>query len=302
MTVGLGANFNKPYRSKFAVDYRGRVVHDSRKAPAPIAKKRPRASPGGVRPSIDIADQYRRKLIQLINEMNHSFNYWIGSTFKKTQDERELINPLLAYDTAANDLEKAINLLRKRWQRKFDILSTELAEYFSKAVQKRSDADLKKILKKSGIAVEFKLTKPMKEILSSIVNENVTLIKSIPQQYLNQVEGATYRAVSAGRDLEELFKAVQNTHQVTKKRAELIARDQNNKATGQLQKVRYEELGIEEAIWRHSHAGRDKRPSHVKNDGQKYRVAEGWYDPDEKQYITPGYLINCRCYSVPILP
>jgi SPP1 gp7 family putative phage head morphogenesis protein len=301
--IGLGKNFTKPYQSKFAVDYRGRVVHDSRRMALDAKpRSRSRESQQGVQSSIQIADQYRKQLVKLINEMNHSIDYWLTAKFKKTENQRELINPTLAFDTAAEELQKALNQLKKRWNSKFNQMAIELARYFSRSVASRSDIELKKILKKGGMSVEFKMTAPMREALSAIVHENVQLIKSIPQEYLGRIEQATMRSVAAGRDLHQLYQDIQKTYQLTKKRAELIARDQNFKATGQLQKVRFQELGIEEAIWRHSHAGREPRPSHVKNDGQRYKVSTGWFDPEVKQHITPGFLINCRCYSVPVLP
>jgi len=51
----------------------------------------------------------------------------------------------------------------------------------------------------------------------------------------------------------------------------------------------------------HSHAGKEPRPSHLANDGKPYKIAEGWYDPDEKKYVWPGTLINCRCFSKPVV-
>ena len=45
----------------------------------------------------------------------------------------------------------------------------------------------------------------------------------------------------------------------------------------------------------HSHAGKTVRKTHYANDGKRYNVAEGWFDPDPKvsRRIWPGELINC---------
>lgn len=255
---------------------------------------------GSLRPNLSIQAEYRDRLQKLIKEMNKSVLYWLGARFKATEDQRQL---LMAYDaTAAEELQAAIKSLRDRWLKRFEKAAEELAQFFAKKVVNRSDADLKKILKKSGIAIEFQITKPMREAVDAIVHENVSLIKSIPEKYLQQVEGSTMRSVLAGRDLKTLYDDIRSHYNVTDRRAALIARDQNNKATSALQKVRFQEIGIEKAVWRHSHAGRDPRKSHVANDGKEYDVAKGWYDPEVKEHIRPGYLINCRCFCTPILP
>jgi len=90
---------------------------------------------------------------------------------------------------------------------------------------------------------------------------------------------------------------------VSRKRAALIARDQNNKITASLTRARYLEIGVQEAIWVHSHAGKEPRPTHLKagRDRVRFRVDDGWYDPAVKRHILPGEEINCRCTMMPIL-
>jgi SPP1 gp7 family putative phage head morphogenesis protein len=146
------------------------------------------------------------------------------------------------------------------------------------------------------------MTPAMRDIIQATVHENVSLIKSIPRQYLTQVEGLTMRSVQSGRDLGFLAKGLQKQFGVTKKRAALIARDQNNKATTMLNRARQTELGITEAIWVHSSAGKKPRPTHVKMNGKRYDVSEGMYDSHEGRYVLPGELINCRCTSRSVIP
>lgn len=159
------------------------------------------------------------------------------------------------------------------------------------------------MLERGGFAVEFKMTRAMNDVLQATVKENVSLIKSIPERYFAQVEGAVMRSVAAGRDLHSLSEALQKQHGVTKRRAHLISRDQNNKATADLARARYVELGIENARWLHSAGGKEPRPTHVRasRDRVVFNIREGWYDPHEKKHILPGQLINCRCTMVPVL-
>jgi len=200
-------------------------------------------------------------------------------------------------DMPANILTLAIRRLAKRWLKAFDGAAEDMAKFFAKAAHKRSDAQMKRILKKGGFTVEFKMTPAMRDVLNATIGENVALIKSIPQQYLKNVEVQVMQSVKAGRDLGPLAKSLEKNFGVTKRRAQLIARDQNNKATSAMNRARQEELGITTALWVHSGGGKHPRPTHKANSGKPYEVSKGWYDPDVKQWIHPGELINCRCVS-----
>lgn len=244
-----------------------------------------------VHPNVGIAASYRKRLLRLLDKMARSYEHWLCACYRANE-------PVMAQDaTPAAELKKTLEGLGKRWQKQWDSAAPELAAYFRMSVEKRSSAALRRILKDAGISVKFKMTPAMRDIAQAVVTENVSLIKSIPQQYHTQVEGMVMRSVTAGRDLYQLARDLQKQFGVTRRRAALIARDQNNKATAVFTRARQLEVGINEAIWLHSHGGREPRPTHIANDGNRYNVAEGWYDPDPKvrRRIWPGELINCRC-------
>lgn len=247
-------------------------------------------------PNAGIEAQYRRAIDKLVRHMHDSFLYWLKTAYNKA-------DPVMAQDaTAAGIMASAIRALVRRWKKRFNYAAPKLASWFAQAAADRSDAALKHILRKGGISVKFKLTKAQKEIIEATVIENVALIKSIPQRYHDQIVPLVMQSVKEGRKLDELTKQIKNQFHVTRNRAVLIARDQNNKVTSALQRARHLELGIVEAIWLHSGGGRKPRPTHVKNSGKRYNVTKGWYDPHEKKRIWPGQLINCRCVSKAIIP
>ena len=166
------------------------------------------------------------------------------------------------------------------------------------------DKALAKILRDRGFSVRFQYTAPMKDAFQATVNQNVGLIKSIAQQHLSEVEGLVMRSVATGRDIGGLSRELEKRYAITRRRADFIARSQNNMATATMHRARQVGLGVKEAIWMHSHAGAKPRPSHVKAGKDKvvYEIAKGWFDPDEGRYILPGDLPNCRCASRIILP
>lgn len=244
-----------------------------------------------------IEAQYRRKLEAMIDEMARSVFWWVKAAYRRDPPE------IMAQDELSSAaMRDAIKKLVKRWQDRFDVASQELAKYFALSIQQRSDAALRKILKDGGFAIEFKMTRAQRDVLNASIAENVSLIKSIPAQFLTQVEGSVYRAVTAGRDLKMLTDDLRKHYGVTRRRAKFIALDQSNKVTASLNRARMIEIGIDQAVWRHSHAGKIPRPSHVAMDGKKYDVAKGMYDSAVKKFVLPGELPRCRCFSRAIMP
>lgn len=250
-----------------------------------------------VLPNRSVEAQYRRGLDDEIKIMCAEVEETLARAYRRHSPV------LLAQDAAPADaLQEAIERLKERWRKRFDKLSEELAKYFATAASKRSDARLRRLLKEGGISVEFHITPGMRDVMKATVHENVSLIKSIPQRYLQEVEGAVMRSVQAGRDLGPLAHYLVKERGVTKRRAAFIARDQNNKATAMFTRVRQTELGIKEAVWRHSHGGNTPRPTHVKMDGKKYEIAKGMYDSAVGEHVLPGQLPNCRCTSRSVIP
>lgn len=256
-----------------------------------------------IRPNLGLEHYYRQRLLKLLDEMNNSILYWIRAAYRRRPPEVHRVK-LALDDSPTRDLLKEIRQLSKRWQKKFDTLALDLAAIFTKRSKRNVDTVLASALRKAGWSVKLTLTRAVNDTIQATIAENVSLIKSIPQRYLNEVEGAVMRSVRAGRDLGSLTQELRERYDITRKRAALIARDQNNKATSFIQRTRQLELGIKEAIWVHSTAGKVPRPTHLKagRDRVRYDLKTGWFDPAEQKYIFPGELINCRCVSRPVLP
>jgi SPP1 gp7 family putative phage head morphogenesis protein len=253
-----------------------------------------------IQPNAGIRAAYRKRLLALINEMAKSYTHWLRAAYRAHPPE-------MAHDEVPSaELKRSLQKLSKRWKRNFDTASEELAEYFATRVEHRTRANLMGILKKGGWTVErdlFKMTATMRDVMTAMIAENVSLIKSIPAQFHTQVEGSVMRAVVAGGDLQQMTRDLQKQFGVTRRRAEFIARDQSSKATAAITRTRYIDLGIEEAIWMHSAAGKTKRPTHVANNGKRFNIRTGWFDPDPKvrRHIQAGELINCKCTARPVI-
>ena len=263
-------------------------------------RKRTRQDPSGgtvLRPVIanaGIEADYRRKLMRLISDMQKSVVYWLSARYKQN-------TPHIAQDaTPASELQAEMDRLGAQWLKNFDDGAEKLAAWFAQKTKSYADNTLAMILKDAGFTVDFKMTPTMRDAYQAVIHEQVGLIKSIPRQYLLEVQGMVMRSVQTGRDLSHITDELQKRYGITRRRAELISRDQNNKATSVMNRARQLEIGITEAKWRHSHAGQHPRISHLEADGKVYNIAEGCKIDGE--YIWPGEKINCRCTAKPILP
>lgn len=238
---------------------------------------------------------YRKRLNALINEMNDSIMYWVSAAYKANTPEAALASD----ESPAMALRSTMSKMARRWQVKFDKGSDKLARWFAESTRDYSDRAFAKILADAGISVQFKSTAAVNDAYQAIIGENVGLIKSIASRNLTQVETMVMQSVQQGRDLSTLSKSLQHEFGVTKRRAALIARDQNNKATATITKTRQQQLGITQAKWRHSSGGKEPRHSHVAANGKTYDIDKGMHL--DGKWTWPGVEINCRCVAQPVI-
>lgn len=237
---------------------------------------------------------YQRRLECMVDDLHASLVYWLRSAYRAN-------TPEMAQDESpAMAMREAMRKLTRRWQRNFDRGADDLAQWFTNASADRSDKALAATLRRAGFSVKFKMTAEANDVMQATIGEQVGLIRSIASQHLGEVEGLVMRSVSTGRDLGTLTAQIEDRFGVTRRRAALIARDQNNKATASITRVRQRGLGITEAIWMHSRGGKEPRPSHVEFSGQRYDIEKGAFLDGE--WVWPGTAINCRCISKSVIP
>ena len=251
-----------------------------------------------IRPNAGIEAAYRKEMQALIAEMANSYRYWITATLNQNPAKTTAI----AEDSALTSALTAIfTKLGKHWRKRFDQAADTLAARFADRTLKTTNADMMRVLKDAGFAIEFKPIASQQEAYRAVIADNIALIKSIPEQYHTRVQGTVWRGVTGGYDLATLSQELINDYGITARRAAFIAQDQAHKAMAVMEQQRRLDLGIEEAIWRHSHAGRHPRESHVKagRDKLRFKISEGAYI--DGKWILPGTEINCRCTSTAII-
>ena len=135
----------------------------------------------------------------------------------------------------------------------------------------------------------------LEDILVATTRENVSLIKSIPEEYFKKIESIVFTGTTQGRNSQSMIKEIQKLNNSTTKRAKLIARDQSSKLNSALNQQRQQNLGVEEYIWRT--AGDERvRDSHKSKNGKIFR-----WDSPPADTGHPGEDIQCRCVAQPII-
>lgn len=103
----------------------------------------------------------------------------------------------------------------------------------------------------------------------------------------------------ANKTVEALRQDIEERLDVSRRKADLLARDQVLTLNAQITEARHKAAGIEEYVW--TTAGDERvRESHEEVDGETFR----WDDPPEidGELVHPGQPINCRCIPFPVLP
>lgn len=246
-----------------------------------------------VQPSAAIHSWYEAQLDAAIKAMERSVTHWLKAVYNRTGVALDAAAPATA-------MQRELAKLNSRWQSVFDKLARKLSKQLARRVTAYSDRSLDSSLRARGFQVNFGVTPAMRDAYQAVRHEQVNLIRSIPRQCLTEVGTLVFRSVARGRDLASLSEELVERFHVTRDRAALIARDQNNKATATMTSARQESLGITQGIWRHSAAGKTPRPSHVKASGTVFDLKKGLYL--EGEWVLPGEAINCRCTWSPVIP
>lgn len=257
-----------------------------------------------VRPNAGIEVWLRRQIISMLSQMHASVMYWTKASWRKS-DLPETHREAIAQDaTPAAELNKAMKKLAEQWGKNFDQMSEHIAKAFAKKAMTHNSAAFQAALRKAGFSVKFKPTKRVNDALEAQMMDNVNLIKSIPQEYLDDVHGHVMRSVAQGRSLKQLTQDLQDSYGISKRRAAFIARDQNNKATAIIHKTQQEDAGITMARWVHTSASKKPRPEHQHWGDTKatYDIKEGMWSDVSGKYVWPGTEPNCGCTSMSIIP
>lgn len=130
-------------------------------------------------------------------------------------------------------------------------------------------------------------------LLESFVNEHTKLIKSVQREYIDKVGVALDRGIREGRLQKDIGKEIRQLTGLSKKRAQLIARNAPLQYSGALTRHYQISAGIKKYRWQTSQDERVRESHRDKND-----TVYSW----DGSGPHPRSEVNCRCDAVPILP
>lgn len=250
-------------------------------------------------PSAIAEQRYYMRLRLLIVRMTTEVEFKLTELFKSEHATE--------YFAEDKSIAAQAKILSASLTRKFNDLfaenakpdATQMADDMDKSSKVQLQASFEKLTGSLSLP-PFPLTGKLNDILAASISENVSLIKSISQQYLAGVEGAVMRSITTGRGLADLVPYLANHKEITLRRARMIASDQASKAFQGLTFGRMKNLGLSTFEWLHV-ASNHPRKTHIEMSGKIYDINNPPIDPDVGFPILPGQLINCRCKAIPIL-
>ena len=260
--------------------------------------------------------QYRKELFALIEGMNKDF-MTILNIYRKKQEQIAMDETLLT-----TDVQSKVKKLGYKWQKKFNSYAEQMAKKRVEKTLKQSDSQLKGILAYyftvKGLTDILKtIPEPLEQVIKVNTAENVSLIESIPEQYVKRVQTHITNIINGAGGWVDLRNEIIKSKDITLRRAKMIARDQTNKVFNAVTLRRFEQLGITRVKWKHTHASKEPRHYHLRQwdgesglkDGRPNGLNGFEFDInnppviDEKtgQRGFPGTAINCSCMMIPVI-
>lgn len=255
-----------------------------------------RKSPRGVEMAKRTGIEYNTQLQYLAREVKKDIDAQLVPLLRKLESE---------YTADASWFAQITNMLQfliAKWSSPTVAgIASQLAQQFVRSADKVNE---QRTFKQFGVNI-YADNPQMSQVLEAAVYNNTQLIKSIPAQYLGQVENIVLTNVRAGNRSSAMTKALQEQFGVTQRRAKMIARDQTAKVNGDLNAKRQQVAGFPYFKWVTSNDER-VRDRHEDIAEKVTEYGPGVYRWDNPPLsvkgvpIIPGSDYQCRCTAMPI--
>ena len=121
------------------------------------------------------------------------------------------------------------------------------------------------------------------------------LIETISGRSMKRLRTIVTKGILRGTRVESIMAELAELPGMTKRHAELIARDQVVKQNGRMTRIRHEGIGVTHYTWQ-TVGDQRVRDSHKARQGKRYSYKNG-----PPGGLNPGLEIQCRCWSSPDL-
>ena len=206
------------------------------------------------------------------------------------------------YDGSNDSVTEIMDAL-ERYSENITPWATKVAENFTADIARQNE----KRWRQHSLNISNELRSmvdnaPVGQVMKSIVSEQIKYIKSLPLEAADRVYDIQNKAIEAvvtGGRAEPFAKEIAASGDVSRSRANLIARTELGRASGALDQARALSIGSNGYIWRTAEDG-DVRHSHREMEGKFVE----WSRPPTLDGMTghAGELPNCRCYKEIVFP
>lgn len=161
------------------------------------------------------------------------------------------------------------------------------------------DDDFQKTVK--AVTIPPQLTQQQANMIAVEWSQNLDLfIRNWTEQNILKLRQMVQTSAFRGQRAETIVEAIQHNYQVSKSKAEFLARQETSLLMSKFHESRYVQAGLPEYRWLTSKDDR-VRDDHEALDGKIFR----WSDPPVCDRTTgrkghPGEDFGCRCVAVPI--
>ena len=238
------------------------------------------------------------------------------------QDIREQVLPILNrdkrlyQDSLPDDLETTISMLKLKYSNITKSYYSDISKIINSLNKIQKSKFINNVNSAIGVDLEQILhNENLEDFVSMQINKNVSLVKSIPDDFFKQIEAEIYNGVSNGATYGSIAKRISGIKDISSvfgklsNRTKFIARNEVENINAALVKKRSEKVGLKKFIWQTSRDERvrgnpagtypNAKCSHYKLDGKVFTWADG--ANCGTKVIYPGSDFNCRCVAINII-
>lgn len=257
----------------------------------------------------NVSDQlrYAGELRRLVEKMTEETEREIKKFFSTPVAEKYFVADAGIADSA----QSMIDRLKSKFFKSFSEKAFEFAEKMAEKTVRSSaialESSFEKLVESRAINMNF-IPKELKQGIKSVINENVSLITGVSEEYFKNITSAVMTSITTGGGVDSLIKNLKRKYEFIDAKARNIAFDQTRKAYNVVNKQRMTAAGYDEFEWLHSGGGMHPRKSHLAMNGKIYsfdklpiinqeQVDSGYEAPVQG---IPGQAINCGCTMIPV--
>jgi SPP1 gp7 family putative phage head morphogenesis protein len=258
---------------------------------AELLKSQPEPRVGEAKLPAGIGIEYNTALQKIVREIKKDIDEQLIPVLRAEQRN-------YTADSWFDRIQVVLDRLRNKWNSpQFASIATQIASKFVTSVDGRVEKNL-------GLDV-YGDDAQLQTIIDMSVFDNTRLIKTIPEQYLSQVESIVVTNTRAGNRSSAMVTALTEQFGVRSRHAKFIARDQTAEVNSAIATERMTSVGYEMFRWRTSRDSRVRdRHNAIANKITEYGPGVYRFDnpplSDKGVPILTGQDFQCRCTMSPI--